>query len=153
VCTLSNTWLRNSNRQCLTLQPARAMLVRLEMAYRRSWAWVGAQTTPNPDVLRSDKSRAELRFKLGLPSDYAADWDALVECLSSIGDPDVHLCRYWEYTPTKRLVLSVRGFSSPDVDPTLLTSLAAAVASANNRLRDGAVENRVWMEFTVDPNA
>jgi hypothetical protein len=88
----------------------------------------------------------------GLPSDYAANWDALVDCLSSIGDPDAHLCRYWEYTPTKRLVLSVRGFSSPDVDPTLLTSLAAAVASANDRLRDGAVENRVWMEFTVDPN-
>ena len=38
---------------------------------------------------------AELRFKLGLPSDYAANWDAL---------------------------------------------------------RDDAVENRVWMEFTVDPN-
>jgi hypothetical protein len=104
-------------------------------------------------ALASDaRLHAALRFKLGLPSDYAANWDALVECLSSIGDPDAHLCRYWEYTPTKRLVLSVRGFSSPDVDPTLLTSLAAAVASANGRLRDGAVENRVWMEFTVDPN-
>jgi hypothetical protein len=31
-------------------------------------------------------------------------------------------------------------------------SLAAAVASANDRLRDDAVENRVWLEFTVDPN-
>ena len=101
---------------------------------------------------RHARLHAALRFKLGLPSDYAANWDALVECLSSIGDPDAHLCRYWEYTPTKRLVLSVRGFSSPDVDPTLLTSLAAAVASANDRLRDDAVENRVWMEFTVDPN-
>jgi len=95
---------------------------------------------------------AELRFKLGLPPDYAANWDALVDCLPSIGDPDAHLCRYWEYTPTKRLVLSVRGFSFPDIDPTLLTSLAAAVASANHRLRDDAVENRVWMEFTVEPN-
>jgi Barstar (barnase inhibitor) len=46
---------------------------------------------------------AELCFKLGLPSDYAANWDALVDCVSSIGDPDAHLCRYWEYTPTKRL--------------------------------------------------
>ncbi len=101
---------------------------------------------------RSARLHAELRFKLGLPSDYTANWDALVDCLSSIGDPDAHLCRYWEYTPTKRLVLSVRGFSSPDVDSTLLTSLAAAVASANDRLRDDAVDNRVWMEFTVDPN-
>jgi hypothetical protein len=42
---------------------------------------------------------AELRFKLGLPSDYAANWDALVDCLSSIGDPDAHLCRDWEYLP------------------------------------------------------
>lgn len=94
---------------------------------------------------------AELRFKLGLPSDYAANWDALVDCLSSIGDPDSHLCRYWEYTPTKRLVLSVRGFSSPDIDPTLLMSLAASIARVNDRLRNDTIENRVWMEFTVDP--
>jgi hypothetical protein len=104
-------------------------------------------------ALTSDaRVHAELRFKLGLPSDYAANWDALVECLSSIGDPDAHLCRYWEYTPTKRLVLSVRGFTSADVDPTLLVSLAAAVASANDHLRQTDADNRVWMEFTVDPN-
>ena len=30
---------------------------RLEMAYRRTWTWVGTQTTPNPGFLRSDKSR------------------------------------------------------------------------------------------------
>ena len=104
-------------------------------------------------ALTSDaRLHAELRFKLGLPSAYAANWDALVVCLSSIGDPDAHLCRYWEYTPTKRLVLSIRGFSSPDIDPNLLVSLAAAIAAANDRLRNDAVENRVWMEFTADPN-
>jgi len=95
---------------------------------------------------------AELHFKLGLPYDYAATWDALVVCLSSIGDPNSHLCRYWEYTPTKRLVLSIRGFSSLDIDPALLMSLTAAIARANDRLRHSGVENRVWMEFTVDPN-
>jgi Barstar (barnase inhibitor) len=104
-------------------------------------------------ALTSDaRVHAELRFKLGLPSDYAANWDAFVECLSFIGDPDAHLCRYWEYTPTKRLVLSVRGFTSADVDPTLLVSLAAAVASANDHLRQTDADNRVWMEFAVDPN-
>ena len=95
---------------------------------------------------------AELRFKLGLPSDYIADWETLIVCLSSIGDPHAHLCRYWEHTPTKRLVLSIRGFSATDIDPTLLMSLAKAVASANDRLRDNAAGNRVWMEFTADPN-
>jgi Barstar (barnase inhibitor) len=98
------------------------------------------------------RAHAELRFKLGLPSDYAANWDALVDCLSSIGDPNADFCRYWEYTPTKRLVLSVQRFSSTDIDPPLLVSLVAAVASANDRLRQSAAENRVWMEFTVDPN-
>jgi hypothetical protein len=62
---------------------------------------------------------AELHFKLGLPPDYVADW-TLIICLSSIGAPNAHLCRYWEYTPTKRLVLSGRDFSS-------------------------GVENRVWI--------
>jgi hypothetical protein len=46
---------------------------------------------------------AELRFKLELPSDYAANWETLIVCLSSIGDPNADLCRYWEYTLTKRL--------------------------------------------------
>ena len=95
---------------------------------------------------------AELRFKLGIPSDYTADWETLIVCLSSIGDPHAHLCRYWEYTPTKRLVLSIRGFLATDTNPTLLMSLAKAVASANDRLRDNAAGNRVWMEFTADPN-
>jgi hypothetical protein len=94
----------------------------------------------------------ELHFKLGLPSDYTADWETLIDCLSSIGEPHAHLCRYWEYTPTKRLVLSIRGFSAMDIDPTLLMSLADAVASANDRLRDNSAGNRVWIEFTADPN-
>jgi hypothetical protein len=36
-------------------------------------------------------------------------------------------------------------FSSADIDPTLLMSLAGAVASANYRLRDNTAENRVWI--------
>ena len=95
---------------------------------------------------------AELSFKLGLPSDYAADWESLIVCLSSIGEPHAHLCRYWEYTPTKRLVLSIRGFSATGIDPNLLMSLAGAVAVENDRLRDNDAGNRVWMEFTADPN-
>jgi hypothetical protein len=89
---------------------------------------------------------AELHFKLGLPPDYVADWETLIICLSTIGDPNAHLCRYWEYTPTKRVVVSARDFSSAaDIDPTLLMSLAGAVASANDRLRDNTAENRVWI--------
>jgi hypothetical protein len=38
---------------------------------------------------------AELHFKLGLPPDYVADSETLIICLSSIGDPNAHLCRYW----------------------------------------------------------
>jgi hypothetical protein len=94
---------------------------------------------------------AELRFKLGLPSDYTANWETLIDCLSSIGNPRAHLCRHWEYSPSKRLVLSIRGFSATDIDPTLLVSLAGAVASANDRLRDDHAANRVWIEFTADP--
>jgi hypothetical protein len=58
------------------------------------------------------------------------------------GPPNAHLCRYWEYTPTKRLVLPARDFLSADIDPTLLMSLAGAVASANDGLRDNTAENR-----------
>jgi hypothetical protein len=84
-------------------------------------------------ALTSDaRLHAELRFKLGFPSNYAANWDALIACLSSIGDPDAHLCGYWDYTPTKRMVLSIRGFPSPDIDPTLFMSLAAAIASLHH---------------------
>ena len=30
------------------------------------------------------------------PPDYVADWETLIVCLSSIGDPNAHLCRHWE---------------------------------------------------------
>jgi hypothetical protein len=40
---------------------------------------------------------------------------------------------------------SARDFSSADIDPTLLMSIAGAVASANDRLRDNTAENRVWI--------
>jgi hypothetical protein len=94
---------------------------------------------------------AELSFKLGLPSDYRGDWGTLIDYLSSIGNPRAHLCGHWDHTPYKRLVLSIRGFSAPDINPTLLISLTAAVASANDRLRNHRAANRVWIEFTADP--
>ena len=70
--------------------------------------------------------------KLGLPSDYTADWETLIVCLSSIGDPHAHLCRYWEYTPTKRLVLSIRGFSA--TEQAKLAELERELSTARGRI-------------------
>lgn len=52
---------------------------------------------------------SELAFKLGLPQWYGRNFDALLDCLSSIDNAHENLCNHWELQPGKRMVLQVRG--------------------------------------------
>ena len=92
----------------------------------------------------------ELAFKLGLPKWYGRNWDALLDCLSSIDDPASNLCANWEFGSSKRLVLRVRAFSAETTDARLLTSFTQILADANSRLLKRDHENRIWIEFVTD---
>ena len=97
----------------------------------------------------ADRLHDELAFKLGLPSWYGRNLDALLDCLSSIGDSQSNLCCHWEWRTEKRLVLLLRGFSLKIVDAELLLAFAKTVADANDRLEQGGATNRIWVEYTT----
>ncbi len=89
----------------------------------------------------------EMTFKLGLPGWYGRNFDALLDCLSSIGNAQSNLCEHWEWRTGKQLVLLVQDFSTDLVNSELLLAFLDVVASANQRLRQDAATNRIWTEF------
>ena len=89
----------------------------------------------------------ELSFKLGLPSWYGRNWDALLDCLSSIGDKLSNLCSHWDWINGKRLVLSIQNFSTKETDEDTLLPFLQVVAVANDRLAKGESLNRIWVEY------
>ena len=90
----------------------------------------------------------EMAFKLGLPSSYGRNLDALLDCLSSIGDPRNNLCRHWEWREGKRLVLLILGLSVDNVDAAVAAAFVQTVADVNERLEQDGATNRVWIEYT-----
>jgi hypothetical protein len=62
----------------------------------------------------------ELAFKLGLPEWYDRNFDALLDCLSSIDDSHENLCTHGELHPGKRMVLQVSGLSETSAAEGLL---------------------------------
>ena len=89
----------------------------------------------------------EMAFKLGLPSWYGRNWDALLESLASFGDPRGSLCSHWEWRIGSRLVLLVRGLSIEKADAGLMSAFLQTVADANERLAVDGVDTRIWIEF------
>jgi RNAse (barnase) inhibitor barstar len=89
----------------------------------------------------------ELAFKLGLPGWYGRNLDALLDCLSSIGDPQSNLCDHWDWRTEKQLVLLVRDFSATVVDSNLMMAFLDVVAHANQRLQQRNATNRICIEF------
>jgi hypothetical protein len=89
----------------------------------------------------------EFQFKLGLPNWYGRNWDALLDCLSSIGTKQGNLCSHWDWISDKRLVLSIRGFVADEVDPKTFALFCQVVAEANSRLSQQQSLNRVWVEY------
>lgn len=89
----------------------------------------------------------ELAFKLGLPQWYGRNFDALLDCLSSIDDPHENLCAHWEFHPGKRMVLQIGGFSEPSANEALLKKFAQTISAANERLSQGEGDIRIWVEF------
>lgn len=98
-----------------------------------------------------DALHDELSFKLGFPNSYGRNWDALCDCLSSIGDSANNLCGHWDLRNGKRMVLSMRGFSVSKCDHNVLLKFLAVVADANNRLESSGVSNRIWIEWVAGP--
>lgn len=97
----------------------------------------------------AEKLHNELAFKLGLPSSYSANFDALFDCLSSVGTAKGNLCRHFEWQSIKRLVIQIRGFSSEIVDPRLALGFAETVANANSALEEMGADNRIWIEYNA----
>jgi hypothetical protein len=95
----------------------------------------------------SKRLHEELAFKLGLPSWYGRNLDALLECLSSIGEPHGNLCGHWQWQPGKRLVLRIRGFATAEMDANLLVAFAGTVADANRALEEAGASNQIWIEY------
>jgi hypothetical protein len=91
---------------------------------------------------------AEIEFKLGLPSWYGRNLDALLDCLSSIGNPQDNLCSHWEWLDGKRLVLRIHGLSMDKADMTLVAAFLQTIADANERLEQEDATNRIWVEYT-----
>jgi RNAse (barnase) inhibitor barstar len=100
-----------------------------------------------------EKLHNELAFKLGLPSTYARNFDALLDCLSSVGASKGNLCSHFEWQSIKRLVLQIRGFSSETVDPRLVLAFAETVADANSALEEMGADNRIWIEYNATEDA
>lgn len=96
---------------------------------------------------------AEISFKLGLPHGYGRNWDALLDCLSSIGTNKDNLCAHWDWISGKRLVLSVRDFVDEQVDSDTFMSFSQVVAEANNRLTQRQALNRIWVEYLAPSGA
>ncbi len=96
----------------------------------------------------AERFHDEMAFKLGLPSSYGRNLDALLDCLSSIGDPRNNLCRHWEWREEKRLVLLVFGLSIDNVDAAMAAAFAQTVADVNERLEQDGATNRIWIEYT-----
>ena len=96
----------------------------------------------------AERLHDEMAFKLGLPSWYGRNLDALLDCLSSIGDPRKNLCRHWEWREGKRLVLLILGLSIDNVDAALAAAFVQTVANVNERLEQDGATNRIWIEYT-----
>lgn len=97
--------------------------------------------------LTVDAFHHEFSFKLGLPSWYGRNWDALLDCLSSIGDNRSNLCSHWNWINGKRLVFSIQNFSAQAVDADTLLTFLQVVAEANERLAKSKSLNRIWVEY------
>ncbi len=90
----------------------------------------------------------ELAFKLGLPDWYGRNFDALLDCLSTIDDPGENLCAHWELHPGKRMVLQIKGLSDHTmVSESLLRKFAQTISAANERLAGRTRDVRIWVEF------
>ena len=96
----------------------------------------------------AERLHDERAFKLGLPSRYGRNLDALLDCLSSIGDPRNNLCRHWEWREEKRLVLRIIGLSIDNVDAAVAAAFVQTVAEANERLEQDGTTSRIWIEYT-----
>ena len=96
----------------------------------------------------AERLHDEMAFKLGLPSWYGRNLDALLDCLSSIGDPRNNLCRHWEWREGKRLVLLILGLSIDNVDAAVAAAFVQTVADVNERLEQDGATNRIWIEYT-----
>ncbi len=96
----------------------------------------------------AERFHDEMAFKLGLPSWYGRNLDALLDCLSSIGDPRNNLCRHWEWREGKRLVLLILGLSIDNVDAAVAAAFVQTVANVNERLEQDCATNRIWIEYT-----
>jgi len=102
---------------------------------------------------RSDAAlHKELSFKLGLPSSYGRNWDALLDCLSSIGDRRKNLCSHWDWINGKRLVLSIQNFPIEETDADTLLRFSQVVAAANHRLAESESLNHIWIEYNASPS-
>ena len=93
-----------------------------------------------------EKLHSELAFKFGFPEWYDRNFDALLDCLSSIDDAHENLCAHWELHPGKRMA-QIRDFSETSANEGLLKKFAQTISDANERLIHREHDVRIWVEF------
>jgi hypothetical protein len=90
----------------------------------------------------------ELTLKLGLPNWYGRNFDALLDCLSSIDEPNENLCAHWELNPGKHMVLQVRNLPGTSANEALLMKFVQTISAANERLNRHKRDVKIWIEFS-----
>ena len=96
----------------------------------------------------SSQLHRELQRELQFPAWYGANWDALLDCLSSIDDPAETLCRVCRGTTPRSLVLSLTSWDEPLLRYECCRTFLTIVADANARLSSRGATVRVWLEFS-----
>jgi len=89
----------------------------------------------------------ELQRQLRLPAWYGGNWDALLDCLSSLDDPTDTLCRVCRGEHARSLVLRLSAWESSWLRRDSSQEFLSVVADANARLANRGAAVRVWVEF------
>lgn len=89
----------------------------------------------------------ELQRQLRLPAWYGGNWDALLDCLSSLDDPTDTLCRVCRGEHPRSLVLRLSAWDSSWLRSDSSRDFLGVVADANARLASRGAATRVWVEF------
>ncbi|MFM7845223.1 MAG: barstar family protein [Planctomycetota bacterium] len=96
----------------------------------------------------SSQLQRELQRELQLPAWYGSNWDALLDCLSSLDDAAETLCRVCRGETPRSLVFCLTAWDEQLLRHDSCRTFLSVVADANSRLASRGATARVWLEFS-----